>query len=184
MYLDGRRRCAAHPRLSAHHDRFRWPAARRAPASAPGTFPRVLGHYAREVGLFTLEEAVRRMTSLPAARFGLRERGVLRAGAYADLVLFDPDTVGDRATFADPTLPAAGIEHVFVNGRAVWRAGATTGARPGARCACNSLRRWARRCRPNPLAASARRYQRWTVILMLGTICKKLHSSVEIRWRR
>jgi N-acyl-D-amino-acid deacylase len=96
-----------------------------------GTFPRVLGHYARDVKLFPLEEAVRRMTSLPAAQFGLRDRGVLRPGAYADLVLFDPDTIADRATFEQPKTPAAGIASVLVNGRSVWSDGAATGDRPG-----------------------------------------------------
>jgi N-acyl-D-amino-acid deacylase len=96
-----------------------------------GTFPRVLGHYARDTGLFSLEEAVRRMTSLPAARFGLVDRGVVKPGAFADLVLFDPDTVIDRATFENPTLPAAGIELVMVNGATIWCQGAPTGARPG-----------------------------------------------------
>jgi N-acyl-D-amino-acid deacylase len=96
-----------------------------------GTFPRVLGHYVREVGLFSLEEAVRRMTSLPAAQFGLVDRGSLRPGAYADLVLFDPTTIADRATFEVPTQPAAGIEMVMVNGRVIWQNGAATGARPG-----------------------------------------------------
>jgi len=96
-----------------------------------GTFPRVLGHYAREVGLFSLEEAVRKMTALPAARFGLKDRGILRVGAYADLVMFDPATIADTATFDDPKQPAAGIDLVMVNGRAVWHEGAHTGARPG-----------------------------------------------------
>jgi N-acyl-D-amino-acid deacylase len=96
-----------------------------------GTFPRVLGHYARDTGLFSLEEAVRRMTSLPGARFGLVDRGVVKPGAFADLVLFDPDTVIDRATFENPTLPAAGIELVMVNGTTIWCEGAPTGARPG-----------------------------------------------------
>ncbi|MDX1604795.1 MAG: D-aminoacylase [Candidatus Competibacterales bacterium] len=96
-----------------------------------GTFPRVLGHYVREVGLFPLEEAVRKMTGLPAARFGLTDRGVLRPGACADLVLFDPDRVADRATFEQPATPAAGIDQVFVNGRCVWRDGVATGERPG-----------------------------------------------------
>ncbi|HYM30839.1 MAG TPA: D-aminoacylase [Candidatus Cybelea sp.] len=96
-----------------------------------GTFPRVLGHYARDIGLFPLEEAVRRMTGFPAAQFGLKDRGVLRAGAFADLVLFDPATVLDRATFEKPKTPAAGIELVFANGRAIWRDGAPTGERPG-----------------------------------------------------
>jgi N-acyl-D-amino-acid deacylase len=96
-----------------------------------GTFPRVLGHYARDVGLFPLHEAVHKMTGLTAANFGLRDRGVLRVGAFADLVLFDPDTVIDRASFEQPTRPAAGIELVLVNGQPVWRDGAGTGARPG-----------------------------------------------------
>jgi N-acyl-D-amino-acid deacylase len=95
-----------------------------------GAFPRVLGHYSRELGLFALEEAVRRMTGLSAARFGLTGRGVLAAGAYADITVFDPDTVADRATFEAPTTPAAGIEHVFVNGRPVWTGGRPTGERP------------------------------------------------------
>jgi len=96
-----------------------------------GTFPRVLGHYARELGLFGLEEAVHRMTGLPAGRFGLDGRGRLAPGAWADLTVFDPETVIDRATWDRPTEPAAGIRMVVVNGRAVWREGAPTGERPG-----------------------------------------------------
>ena len=71
------------------------------------------------------------MTGLSAAQFGLTDRGVLRAGAYADLVVFDPRTVADRSTWEAPTRPAAGIDLVMVNGRTVWQAGAGTGARPG-----------------------------------------------------
>jgi N-acyl-D-amino-acid deacylase len=96
-----------------------------------GTFPRVLGHYCRELGLFPLEEAVRRMTGLPAGRFGLAGRGTIAAGAYADVTVFDPATVIDRATFEAPVRAAAGIEHVFVNGRPIWRDGGPTGERPG-----------------------------------------------------
>jgi N-acyl-D-amino-acid deacylase len=96
-----------------------------------GAFPRVLGHYCRDLGLFGLEEAVRRMTGLSAARFGLAGRGVIAPGAYADITVFDPATVADRATFEAPTTPAAGIEHVFVNGRPVWSEGKPTGERPG-----------------------------------------------------
>ena len=96
-----------------------------------GTFPRVLGHYARDIGLFSLEEAVRKMTSLTARRFGLTDRGVLRVGAFADLVLFDPDKVIDTATFDEPVQAAAGVSRVFVNGRTVWQGGDHTGARPG-----------------------------------------------------
>ncbi len=96
-----------------------------------GTFPRVLGHYARELGLLTLEDAVRRMTGLTAARFGLTDRGEVRAGAYADLVMFDAETVADRATFDEPTRPAAGIDVVMVNGAIVREGGRVTGNRPG-----------------------------------------------------
>jgi N-acyl-D-amino-acid deacylase len=96
-----------------------------------GTFPRVLGHYARDEKLFPLEQAIRKMTGLSAAQFGLEGRGVLREGAYADLVLFDPETVIDAATFDAPMTPSPGVLQVWVNGRAVWRDGAPTGNRPG-----------------------------------------------------
>jgi N-acyl-D-amino-acid deacylase len=96
-----------------------------------GAFPRLLGRYARELGLFSMEEAVRRMTGLPAGRFGLRDRGVVREGAYADLVVLDERSVADRSTFEAPIAPAAGIALVLVNGTAVWQHGAPTGARPG-----------------------------------------------------
>jgi N-acyl-D-amino-acid deacylase len=96
-----------------------------------GTFPRVLGVYVRERGWLTLPEAIRKMTSLPAQRLGWKDRGTLREGAFADLVLFDPDTVIDRSTFAEPALTPVGIEKVFVNGVAVWSDGKATGERPG-----------------------------------------------------
>jgi N-acyl-D-amino-acid deacylase len=96
-----------------------------------GTFARVLGHYARELGLLRMEEAVHRMTGMPAQKFGLADRGVLRAGAYADLVVFDPSTVIDTGTFKEPKRYPAGISYVFVNGVAVVTTGRHTGARPG-----------------------------------------------------
>ena len=96
-----------------------------------GTFPRVLGHYSRDVGLFPLETAVYRMTGLTAQKFGLRDRGVIRPGAFADITIFDAAEIGDAATFEQPTQPARGIDTVIVNGTPVWRAGASTGARPG-----------------------------------------------------
>jgi N-acyl-D-amino-acid deacylase len=96
-----------------------------------GTFPRILGHYARDLGLFPLEEAVRRMTSLSAAEFGLTDRGEVAAGRYADLCVFDASDIIDSATFEDPMRPAAGIDTVIVNGRVVWTDGASTGERPG-----------------------------------------------------
>ncbi len=96
-----------------------------------GTFPRVLGHYARDLGVFSLHEAVFRMTGLPAHEFGFIERGLLKTGYFADLVVFDPATVLDLATFEEPAQPSAGIEQVFVNGVIVWKEGKVTGARPG-----------------------------------------------------
>ncbi|WP_406195668.1 D-aminoacylase [Kitasatospora sp. NBC_01560] len=96
-----------------------------------GTFPRYLARYSRELGVLTLEETIARMTGRPAARLGLDRRGVIAPGHHADLVLLDPDTVQDTATFEHPRRPAAGIEHVYVNGTAVVRQGRTTGARPG-----------------------------------------------------
>jgi N-acyl-D-aspartate/D-glutamate deacylase len=96
-----------------------------------GCFPRVLGHYARDLGLFRMEEAIHRMTGMPAAKFRLRDRGVIRAGAFADLVVFDPATIIDTATYDDPRRYPKGIAHVFVNGTAVVSNGTHTGARPG-----------------------------------------------------
>jgi N-acyl-D-amino-acid deacylase len=96
-----------------------------------GTFPRVLGHYARDLGLFTLEDAVRRMTGLSAEQFGLKDRGVLRQGAFADITMFNPETVIDSSTFEQPTTPAAGIDVVMVNGEVIREDGRVTGARPG-----------------------------------------------------
>jgi N-acyl-D-amino-acid deacylase len=85
-----------------------------------GTFPRVLGHYARDLGLFSLETAVHKMTGHTAKVFGLADRGVVRTGAYADLVLFDPATVRDSATFADPIRPADGIVETWINGQSAY----------------------------------------------------------------
>ena len=85
-----------------------------------GTFPRVLGRYVRDEGLLSLESAIRAMTSLPADRFGLRDRGRIAEGALADLVLFDPHTVADTATFERPHAYPAGIDAVVVNGRVAW----------------------------------------------------------------
>ncbi|MFY4050644.1 N-acyl-D-amino-acid deacylase family protein, partial [Achromobacter xylosoxidans] len=96
-----------------------------------GAFSRVLGRYVREMRVLGMEEAIRRMTSLTAAQFGLRDRGVLRAGCYADVVVFDPAVVADLATFAEPLQPSAGIQAVLVNGQLVEEGGAATGARPG-----------------------------------------------------
>lgn len=97
-----------------------------------GTFPRVLARYAREQGLFPLEEAIRKMSSFPAGRLGLRDRGLIAPGFAADIVVFDPEEVADRASFADPHRFPAGIAYVFVNGEPVVEEGEHTGALPGA----------------------------------------------------
>jgi N-acyl-D-aspartate/D-glutamate deacylase len=96
-----------------------------------GTFPRVLGVYVRERHLLSLEDAVRKMTSLNAAKLGLTDRGLLRPGMYADITLFDAQTVVDRATYEDPFQYNAGIAYVLVNGQVVLDQGEHTGARPG-----------------------------------------------------
>ena len=96
-----------------------------------GTFARILGKYVREEKLLTLEEAVRKMTSRPAARVGLRDRGILRPGMAADVTIFDPATIRDVATFEDPNHYAVGVKHVFVNGVTVVSNGKITEARPG-----------------------------------------------------
>ncbi len=96
-----------------------------------GTFPRVIGHYARDEKLFSVEEAVYRMTGFAAATFGLQDRGVIREGAYADLVLFDPATILDRGTFEDPKRAPDGIRAVFVNGAMAVDGGKVTGVRTG-----------------------------------------------------
>lgn len=98
---------------------------------AYGTFPRVLGRYVREERLLSLEEAIRKMTGAVADRLGLRQRGQLRAGFYADVVIFDPATISDRATFAQPHQLSTGVEDVWVNGVRVLRRGEHTGAKPG-----------------------------------------------------
>ena len=85
-----------------------------------GTVPRVIRRYAMELGLFPLEEAIRKMTGLPAHRFGLHDRGVVAVGNYADLVVFDPLTIADRATYENPKEASDGIDHVFVNGQLSW----------------------------------------------------------------
>jgi len=96
-----------------------------------GTFPRVLGHYARGLGLFPLETAVHKMTGLTAQTFGLQGRGILKEGYAADITIFDAGTVEESATFARPIQPARGIDAVIVNGALVWKDGKAAGARPG-----------------------------------------------------
>jgi N-acyl-D-amino-acid deacylase len=98
---------------------------------AYGTYPRILGHYVRERRVLSLEEAIRKMTSAVAARLSIPDRGLLRAGFFADVVVFDPATVSDKATFTQPHQTSAGIATVIVNGTRVWDNGKHTGAKPG-----------------------------------------------------
>ena len=86
-----------------------------------GTFPKILGYYVREKKLLSLTEAIRRMTSLAATTFGLHQRGLIKEGYRADLLLFNPDTISDAATYDDPKQLAIGIEAVFVNGKLAYR---------------------------------------------------------------
>ena len=112
-------------------DRFPSPLEGLPHPRSVGTYPRVLARYVREVGLLTLEKAIRKMTSLPAQRTGLLHRGVIRPGAFADLVIFDPERIIDRATFIDPHQYAEGIETVILNGKVVFQDGHLTDKRPG-----------------------------------------------------
>lgn len=98
---------------------------------AYGNFARLLGKYVRQEGVITLPEAIRRLTALPAANLGLPRRGLLARGNFADVVIFDPATIQDHATYAQPQQYATGVVHVFVNGTQVLRDGEHTGARPG-----------------------------------------------------
>ena len=90
-----------------------------------------MGHYSRDVGLFPLETAVYKMTGLTAQTFGLKDRGVLKEGGYADITVFDAGTVDEAATFSKPIQPAKGIDSVIVNGSIVWSGGKPSGKRPG-----------------------------------------------------
>ena len=96
-----------------------------------GTYPRVLGRFVREDHLLTLEQAIQKMTSLPAARLQMADRGKIAVGMKADLVLFDAAKVIDRSTFQQPMELSKGIEKVWVNGQLVWNEGHATGAHPG-----------------------------------------------------
>jgi N-acyl-D-amino-acid deacylase len=130
------RRALIHPRVMIGSDGYALAPHGEMAGSKPhprsyGTFPRVLGEYAREQRLLTLPLAVHKMTGLPARRLGLRDRGVLRPGARADVVVFDARRVADVATYENPHRYPEGIEHVIVNGRSVIRDGEHTGSLPG-----------------------------------------------------
>jgi N-acyl-D-aspartate/D-glutamate deacylase len=96
-----------------------------------GTFPRFLGHYVRERKIMGLPEAIKKMTSMPAAKVGLKDRGAIRTGNWADLVVFDPATIADKATYTDPEQYPVGIDYVIVNGKVVIDHGAHSGELAG-----------------------------------------------------
>ncbi len=116
-----------------------------------GSFPRVLGRYVREQKIMSWEQAIRKSSWLPASTIGMSDRGLIALGMAADIVVFDPNTIIDRATYDDPALPSEGVKHVFVNGKVALKDGVATGNKPGARC-CG--RRTNRAARPVPIYAS------------------------------
>jgi N-acyl-D-aspartate/D-glutamate deacylase len=117
----------AHPEIMFSTDG----ALRGAHPRGAGSFPRILGHYVREQKLLPLTQAIHKMTGLPAAQLGLKDRGRIAPGYVADLVVFDPATVIDRSTVDDPLAPPLGIPAVMVSGEWVVRDGTVTGKRPG-----------------------------------------------------
>lgn len=123
------RRALSHPRAMVGSDGI--PGTDAPHPRLYGSFPRVLGYYCRQEGLFGLETAVHKMTGHTASVFGFTDRGVLRPGAIADVTIFDPGTVLDRATFEKPTTLSEGIQHVIVSGDVIWENGRQTSARPG-----------------------------------------------------
>jgi N-acyl-D-aspartate/D-glutamate deacylase len=129
MHEDDVERVIAHPASMIGSDAI--PAPGKPHPRLAGTFVRVLGHYVRERMLLDLPTALRKMTGMPAARFGLRDRGVLAPGKIADVVVFDPATVIDRATYEQPLLTPIGVRAVIVNGRVAVRDDAATGLRAG-----------------------------------------------------
>ena len=126
------KRIMAHPQTMVASDgRLSQPGDGHPHPRAYGTFPRVLGHYVRTERVLTLEQAIHKMTGMPAARLGLQDRGVVRVGAFADLVVFDPTTIADRATFTEPHQYPVGIDHVIVNGRFAVENGTFSDVRAG-----------------------------------------------------
>jgi len=131
MNEDDVRAVMLHPRTMIGTDGFPLSGGGKAHPRTYGTYPRVLEHYVKKTSLFSLEEAIHRMTGLVAQKLGLEDRGILAPGAAADLVVFDPARLKDRATYASPHNAPEGIAHVFVNGQHTVKDGAHTGARGG-----------------------------------------------------
>ena len=111
-----------HPLASVNSDAILTGAGKPHPA-AYGTFPRVIGHYGRDLGLFTMEEAVRKSTSAQASRIGITNRGLIKPGMYADITVFDPKRIIDKATYENPEQYSEGIEYVLINGQLVFEKG-------------------------------------------------------------
>jgi N-acyl-D-amino-acid deacylase len=131
---------------------------------AYGNFARVLGKYVREEKVITLAEAVRRLSALPAMNLGLDHRGLLKEGMFADLVIFDPATIADQATFDKPHQYAVGVKHVFVNGVQVLKDGEHTGAKTGSRVG------WPRQDQQRPGAVNPRGDRRiYAAVLETGS---------------
>ena len=101
------------------------------PPIAYGLFPHFINTYIKKLKVFSLEEGIKKATYLPAQRFGLKDRGILKQGAFADIVVFNAETIKDNLDFADPAQAPTGIEYVLVNGKIVHKDGAHTGAKPG-----------------------------------------------------
>ena len=136
MNEDDVRTILKHPHVKIGSDSYALSSQGRLAKGKPhprcyGTFPRVLGKYAREEKLFTLEQAIQKMTSLSAQKIGIPNRGVLKENAYADIVVFDPETVRDKATFENPHQYPAGIEFVILNGQVVVENGQYNGKLAG-----------------------------------------------------
>jgi N-acyl-D-amino-acid deacylase len=128
-HTDGIRRFYRHPVSMVGTDST-FVGAKPSPRSY-GSYPRILGQFVRDEALLSLEGAIAKMTSMPAARLGLRDRGVLRDGYVADVVVFDPATVRSNATYDEPRRFPDGIEHVLINGKLVVEDGRHSGALPG-----------------------------------------------------
>ena len=141
-----------------------------------GTYPRVLGRYVRERGVLTLEEAVRKMTSFPAARLGLVDRGVLKAGMMADITVFDAATIADKATFTYPHHYSEGVRYVAVNGQVTVAMGAHTGVAPDACCA-GLAQRLADYLRKGWLGVVRKGWPGVTVWLGGGSVPRSTHAT-------
>jgi len=132
IHEDDVKRIMQHPQVSIATDTGALTYGRGNPhPRGYGTFPRVLGKYVREDGVITLEQAIHKMTGMPAARLGITDRGLIREGYAADLVVFDPDSIADQATFTDPHRYARGIQQVIVNGQQAFTERGITGVRAG-----------------------------------------------------